>query len=124
MDPMLAATLISAGLSLLGGLVGSKANKKQTEMEIKAKKELVGLQGLENRRNFGYQAELADYYDQLSKQRKAKGFADSAKYFGGSGELSPSYQQSLSKPGVGGMTSTTGAIPGQAPTLGVPPRVV
>lgn len=119
MDTLIGATLISAGSSLLGGLFGSKANKKQTEMEIKAQKELVGLQGLEERRNFEYQAELADYYDQLSKQRKAKGFADSAKYFGGSGELAPSYQQSLSKPGVGGMTSTTGVIPGQAPTLGV-----
>lgn len=121
---MLGAALISAGSSLLGGLFGSKSNKKQTEAEIKAQKELVGLQGLEERRNLGYQAELSDYYDQLSKQRKAKGFADSAKYFGGSGELTPSYQQSLSKPGVGGVTSTTGVIPGQAPTLGVPTRVV
>lgn len=116
--------LIAAGASLLGGIMGSKANKKQSEMEVKAQKELVGLQGLEERRNLEYQTELADYYDQLSKQRKAKGFADSAKYFGGSGELAPSYQQSLSKPGVGGVTSITGVIPGQAPTLGVPPRVV
>lgn len=116
--------LIAAGASLLGGVMGSKANKKQTEAEIKAQKELVGLQGLEERRNFEYQAGLSDYYDQLNKQRKAKGFADSAKYFGGSGELAPSYQQSLSKPGVGGMTSTTGVIPGQAPAVGVPTRVV
>ena len=124
MNPLIGATLISAGSSLLGGLFGSKSNKKQTEMEIKAQKEIVGLQGLEERRNFEYQTQLADYYDQLSKQRKAKGFADAVKHFGGSGELPPSYQQSLSKPGVGGLTSTTGVIPGQAPTLGVPPRVV
>lgn len=115
MNPLLGATLISAGSSLLGGLFGSNANKKQTQAEIKAQKELVGLQGLEERRNFEYQTQLADYYDQLSKQRKAKGFADSAKYFGGSGELSPTYQQELSKPGVGGLTSPTGVIPGQAP---------
>jgi len=116
MDTLIGATLISAGSSLLGGLFGSKSNKKQTEMEIKAQKEIVGLQGLEERRNFEYQTQLADYYDQLTKQRKAKGFADAVKHFGGSGELSPSYQQSLSKPGVGGVTSTTGVIPGQAPT--------
>jgi len=128
MDPLIGATLISAGSSLLGGLFGSKSNKKQTEMEIKAQKEIVGLQGLEERRNFEYQTQLADYYDQLSKQRKAKGFADAVKHFGGSGELSPSYQQSLSKPGVGGLTSTTGVIPGQAPTTqpntGVLPRAL
>ena len=128
MDPLIGATLISAGSSLLGGLFGSKSNKKQTEMEIKAQKEIVGLQGLEERRNFEYQTQLADYYDQLAKQRKAKGFADAVKHFGGSGELSPSYQQSLSKPGVGGLTSTTGVIPGQAPTTqpntGVLPRAL
>lgn len=128
MDPLIGATLISAGSSLLGGLFGSKSNKKQTEMEIKAQKEIVGLQGLEERRNFEYQTQLADYYDQLTKQRKAKGFADAVKHFGGSGELSPSYQQSLSKPGVGGLTSTTGVIPGQAPTTqpntGVLPRAL
>ena len=120
--------LIAAGASLLGGVMGSKANKKQTEAEIKAQKESIGLQGLEERRNFEYQTQLADYYDQLSKQRKAKGFADAVKHFGGSGELSPSYQQSLSKPGVGGLTSTTGVIPGQAPTTqpntGVFPRAL
>lgn len=120
--------LIAAGASLLGGVMGSKANKKQTEAEIKAQKEIVGLQGLEERRNFEYQTQLADYYDQLAKQRKAKGFADAVKHFGGSGELSPSYQQSLSKPGVGGLTSTTGVIPGQAPTTqpntGVFPRAL
>lgn len=129
MEPVSISTaLISAGSSLLGGLFGSKSNKKQTEMEIKAQKEIVGLQGLEERRNFEYQTQLADYYDQLAKQRKAKGFADAVKHFGGSGELSPSYQQSLSKPGVGGLTSTTGVIPGQAPTTqpntGVLPRAL
>lgn len=129
MEPISISTaLISAGSSLLGGLFGSKSNKKQTEMEIKAQKEIVGLQGLEERRNFEYQTQLADYYDQLAKQRKAKGFADAVKHFGGSGELSPSYQQSLSKPGVGGLTSTTGVIPGQAPTTqpntGVLPRAL
>mgnify|MGYP001766919213 CR=1 FL=1 len=112
---MLGETLLEVGSSLLGGLFGSKSEKKQTEMEIKGKKELVGLTGLEERRNLEYQAQLSDYYDQLNKQRKAKGFADSAKYFGGSGELSPTYQQNLSKPGVGGLTSITGVIPGQAP---------
>lgn len=119
MDPLLGSALIGAGSSLLGGLFGSRSNKKQTEAELKAQKELVGLQGLEDRRNFEYQAQLANYYDMIGNQRKAKAFAGLAKHAGGTGNVAEAYRGEFTAPTVGGLTSITGVIPAQqAPTTG------
>jgi hypothetical protein len=113
------AALIQAGAALIGGAMASKGNKDQTKTEIKAQKEIVGLQGLEDRRNLEYQAQLANYYDMMSNQRKAKAFAGLARHAGGTGNVAEAYSGEFTAPTVGGLTPITGTIPAQqAPTTG------
>lgn len=113
MDPILGGALIGAGSSLLGGLFGSSSARKQTAAEIKGQKEIVGLQGVEDRRNLEYQAKLAAYYDTQARQRKARGFAGLAKYAGGVGDVPEPYRNDLVAPTMGGVTSISGVIPTQ-----------
>ena len=76
---------IAAGVSLASGAMASRSAKKQSKFEAAQSKEMVPLQGLEERRNIAYDYEYQDYMAQREKQRKAGAFAGLAKRMGGSG---------------------------------------
>ena len=75
---------IAAGVSLASGAMASRSAKKQSKFEAAQSKEMVPLQGLEERRNIAYDYEYQDYMAQREKQRKAGAFAGLAKRMGGS----------------------------------------
>lgn len=82
----MAAAAVTAGAAVVGGAMQSRAAKKQSKFEAEASKEMVPLQGLEERRNLAYDYEYQDYMNQRERQRKAGAFAGLAKQFGGTGK--------------------------------------
>ena len=87
----MAAAAVTAGAAVVGGAMQSRAAKKQSQFEAQASKEMVPLQGLEERRNLAYDYEYQDYMKQRERQRRAGAFAGLAKQFGGTG-VAPSIE--------------------------------
>ena len=75
----------AAAVTVAGGVAQSRAAKKQSKFEAEQSREMVPLQGLEERRNLAYDYEYQDYMNQRERQRKAGAFAGLAKQFGGTG---------------------------------------
>ena len=75
----------AAATTVIGGAMQSRSAKKQSKFEAQQSKEMVPLQGLEERRNLAYDYEYQDYMNQRERQRKAGAFAGLAKQFGGTG---------------------------------------
>lgn len=59
----------AAAIGVAGGAMSGRASKKQQKDQIAADKEMAKLQGIEERKTLGYQADLADYYQQLKSER-------------------------------------------------------
>lgn len=81
----MAAAAVTAGAGIVSGAMSSRAAKKQSKFEAQASKDMVPLQGLEERRNLAYDYEYQDYMNQRERGRKAGAFAGLAKKYGGSG---------------------------------------
>jgi len=75
--PMIAA----AAISLVGGAMQGRGAAKESDKQIAANKDIARIQGREARRTSAYQAELADYYTQVERQRNRDArFAMYSKY--------------------------------------------
>lgn len=79
------AAVAAAAVTVAGGVMQSRSAKKQSKFEAQMDKEMVPLQGLEERRNLAFDYEYQDYMNQRERQRKAGAFAGLAKQFGGTG---------------------------------------
>lgn len=79
------AAVAAAAVTVAGGVASSRSARKQSKFEAQMDKEMVPLQGLEERRNIAYDYEFQDYMNQRERQRKASAFAGLAKQFGGTG---------------------------------------
>jgi hypothetical protein len=79
------AAVAAAAVTVAGGVASSRSAKKQSKFEAQMDKEMVPLQGLEERRNIAFDYDFQDYMNQRERQRKAGAFAGLAKQFGGTG---------------------------------------
>ena len=71
--------IIGAAVNIVGGALSGKGAKDAAKDDAATKKEIVRMQGNEDRRTLAYKAEVDDYYSQKNKQRRrdarAKSFA-------------------------------------------------
>lgn len=63
------AVAVGAAASVAGGAMQGRGASKAADKQTAADKEIAKIQGQEARKTTGYEAELADYYGQLQKQR-------------------------------------------------------
>lgn len=63
------AVAVGAAASVVGGAMQGRGASKAADKQAAADKEIAKIQGQEARKTTGYEAELADYYGQLQKQR-------------------------------------------------------
>lgn len=66
MPELWVAATVTAGAAYLDSRSAESSSKKDRKHD----KEMIGLQGAEDRRTQAYNMELADYYTQLGKQRR------------------------------------------------------
>lgn len=89
------AAAISAGSSILGGILGGKAKEKQAKAEaaFKAKEDraLMADEAKYGAISSLFQQQVQDYQAQLQRQRKERGL-DQFRYFSTLGSYAPNYQ--------------------------------
>lgn len=117
----MAAAAVTAGAGIVSGAMSSRAAKKQSKFEAQASKEMVPLQGLEERRNIAYDYEFQDYMNQRERGRRASAFAGLAKQFGGTGVAPTIEAIRPNDPNPTGREGTTSTIPPVGP--GIPGNV-
>jgi hypothetical protein len=103
------AAVAAAAVTVAGGVASSRSAKKQSKFEAQMDKEMVPLQGLEERRNIAFDYEFQDYMNQRERGRRANAFAGLAKQFGGTG-VAPTIEAIRPTD-----PNPTGAVPSQTP---------
>lgn len=106
------AAVAAAAATVVGGAMSSRSARKQSKFEAQQNKEMVPLQGLEERRNIAFDYDYQDFMAQRERQRRAGAFAGLAKQFGGTG-IAPTIEAVRPTD-----PNPTGAFGTPAPTFG------